>query len=56
MDEQRVEIGAHIAAVPSNGHDNRRAECGDYTKIQRLSEMIEVVGSLQYTRLNSVPF
>jgi len=49
-----LEIGAHIAAVPSNGHDSRRAECKDYTKNQRLSEVTEVVGGLQYTRLKSV--
>src|SRR5271167_5090378 len=43
-----LEIGAHIAAVPSNGHDSRRAESRDYTKNQRLSEMTEVAESLQY--------
>ncbi len=36
-----LEIGAHIAAVPLNGHDSRRAECRDYSKKQRLSEMTE---------------
>jgi len=51
-----LEIGAHIAAVPSNGYDTRRAGCRDYTKNQRLSEMTEVVGGLHYTRLNSDPF
>jgi hypothetical protein len=51
-----VEIGTHIAAVPSNGHDSRRAKCRDYTKNTRLSEMTEVVGGLQYTPLNSVPY
>jgi len=42
-----LEIGAHIAAVTSKGHDNRRAKCRDYTKNERLSEMTEVVGGLQ---------
>ena len=42
--------------MPSKGHDSRRAEYRDYTKNQRLSEMTEVVGGLQYTRLNSVPY
>jgi hypothetical protein len=50
-----LEIGAHIAAVPSNGHDSGRAECRDNTKERGVSGMTEVVGSLQYTRLNSVP-
>jgi hypothetical protein len=47
-------MGAHIAAVPSNGHDCRRADGRDYTAIQRLSGMSRVVGDLQYARLNSV--
>jgi hypothetical protein len=51
-----LEIGAHMAAVPSNGHDSRRPECRDYAKNQRLSEMTEVVGGLQYTRWISVPY
>jgi len=42
-----LEIGAHIVAVPSNGHDSRRTECMDHTKNQWLSEMTEVVGGLQ---------
>ena len=42
-----MEIGAHIAAVPSKGHDSRRAEYRDYTENQRLSEKTEVVGGLQ---------
>jgi len=49
------EIGARIVAVPSKGHDSRRAEFRDYTKDQRLSEMTEVVGGLHHARLNSVP-
>ncbi len=56
MDEQRAEIGARIAAVPSNGHDSRWAECRDYIRNQRLSEMTEVVGGLQYRRVNLVPY
>ena len=32
-----LEIGAHIAAVPSNGHDSGRAECWDYTKANGLA-------------------
>ena len=56
MDEQGLEIDAHIAAVPSKGHDSRRAECRDYTRNQRLSGMTDVVGGLQYTQLNSVPY
>jgi hypothetical protein len=51
-----LEIGAHIAAVPSNGHDSRRAEHRDYIKNQRLSETTEVVCGLQHTRLNSVRY
>jgi hypothetical protein len=33
-------------AVPSKGHDSRRAESRDYTKNQGVSEMTEVVGGL----------
>ena len=50
------EIGAHIAAVPSKGHDSRRAEWRDYTKNQGVSGMIEEVGDLQYEQWNSVPY
>ena len=52
----RPEIGARIVAVPSKGHDSRRAEYRDYTQNQRLSEMTEAVVGLQYTPLNLVPY
>jgi len=45
------EIAAHIAAVPSNGHDSGRAECLDHINDKGLSEMTEVVGSLQYIKV-----
>jgi hypothetical protein len=51
-----LEIGAHIGAVPSNGHDSGRSGCRDCTKNQGVSEMTEVVSALQYTRLNLVPY
>ena len=40
------EIGAHIAAVPLNGQDSRRAEKTDCTKEQRLTTMSKMVGRL----------
>jgi hypothetical protein len=49
-----LEIGAHIVAVPSKGHDSRRADCWDYTENQRLREVTDVVGGLQSKGLNSV--
>ena len=56
LDEHRLEIGAHIAAVPLNGQDSRRAEKTDRAKNQRLRTMPEMVGGLHYSRLNSVPY
>ena len=42
------EIGSHIAAVPLNGQDSRRAEKTDCTKNQRLKTMPKIVGGLHY--------
>jgi hypothetical protein len=46
-------MGAHIAAVPSNGQYSRWAECRDCTQNQRVREKPEVVGRLQYHGLGT---
>ena len=47
-------IGAHIVAVPLNGHDSPRAEKTDSVTNQRFRAMIEMVGWPALSRLNSV--
>jgi hypothetical protein len=48
LDEHRLEIGAHIAAVPLNGQDSRRAEKTDCAKNQGFRDRPETVAGLHY--------
>jgi hypothetical protein len=41
-------IRAHIAALPSKGHDTTRAECRDYQKDQELNGRFELANDLHF--------